>query len=122
VFHTSLSDAGLAKSFLECQTGKVHCLPLQGRLSFPDGITRMYFAEFLASSGPGCSWCCEALASFSLKYTSFSWGNWVKGSVCIILEICLSDLMAPSGKICEIVIAEVERGRGSKVDASARFT
>ena len=51
----------------------------------------------------------------------FSKGSWVKVSACIILEICLSDLMAPSGKICEIVIAEVERGRGSKVDGNARF-
>lgn len=51
----------------------------------------------------------------------FGRGSWVKVSACIMFEICLSDLMAPSGKICEIIIAEVERGRGSKVDVNARF-
>lgn len=51
----------------------------------------------------------------------FSGGSWVKVSACIILEICLSDLMVPPGKICEIIIAEVESGRGSKVGGNAGF-
>lgn len=49
----------------------------------------------------------------------FSRGSWVKGSACVTVEI--SDLMAPSGKIYETLMAEVERGRGSKVVGNARF-
>lgn len=45
----------------------------------------------------------------------------MKVSACIILEICLSDLMVPPDKVCEITIAEVERGRGSKVGGNAGF-
>lgn len=45
----------------------------------------------------------------------------MKVSACIILEVCLSDLIAPSGKICEIIRAEVERGRESKVNGNTRF-
>lgn len=38
----------------------------------------------------------------------FSRGSWMEVSVCIILGICLSDLMVPPGKICEIIIAGEE--------------
>lgn len=44
----------------------------------------------------------------------------MKVSACIILELCLSDLVVPPGKVCEITIAD-ERGRGSKVGGNAGF-
>lgn len=89
----------------------------------------MYFAQFYANTvSLGTARAAGSPAVYNLiscfHFTEvyvFGRCSRVKVSACIILEICFSGLMASSGKICEIIIAEVERGRGSKVDGNARF-